>query len=62
MLKCKSCEGEYENVLDDGMQYYHACAPIEIQPEKFAERPDKRDENIGKFKEGKGVEAVNINK
>lgn len=60
MLKCKSCGGEYENILDDGMEYYHACPPIIDIDNNMLERPDKRDENIGKLKEGKGVEAVSI--
>lgn len=60
MLKCKSCEGEYKNILDDGMEYYHACAPIEDQDGKFIERPDARNENVGKEKIGKGVIGISI--
>ncbi len=60
MTKCKTCGGEYETVLKDGLNYYHACAPTETVSGKIIERSDARDENIGKFKEGKGVEAVAI--
>lgn len=61
MLKCKSCGGEYENILDDGMEYYHACPPLFDFEGEMAELADRRDENIGKFKEGKGAELVTIN-
>ena len=60
MKRCKTCGGEYETVLKDGTDYYHACAPIETAEGKIMERPDARDENIGKKKEGKGVEDVAI--
>lgn len=28
MLKCNSCGGEYEPILPDGTQYFHACPPL----------------------------------
>lgn len=60
MLKCKSCGGEYEQLLDDGMEYYHVCSPIKISENVYEERPDKRDENVGRFRAGKGIEAAVI--
>lgn len=60
MLKCKSCGGEYKNILDDGMEYYHACPPIIDIDGNMLVREDKRDENIRVKKEGKGTEVVVI--
>lgn len=28
MVKCNSCGGEYERILADGTQYFHACPPL----------------------------------
>lgn len=28
-MKCKTCGGEYVDVLPDGLRYFHACPPIE---------------------------------
>jgi hypothetical protein len=52
--QCKTCEGVYSDVCEDGLQYYHACPPIEVSKDKYAERVDKRDENAGKKMEGLG--------
>ena len=27
-FRCNSCLGEYDDVLADGTEYYHACAPV----------------------------------
>lgn len=52
--KCKTCGGEYDDVCEDGLAYYHACSDITDKDEKTAPRPDKRDENVAKKLEGKG--------
>lgn len=31
MVKCKSCGGIYEPVGSDGLQYFHACPPLNRQ-------------------------------
>lgn len=28
MVKCNTCGGEYEPILPDGTQYFHACPPL----------------------------------
>lgn len=43
--KCKICLGEYNDVCEDGLQYYHACPPVLVGEDKYTERPEKRDEN-----------------
>lgn len=43
--KCKICGGEYVDVCQDGLQYYHACPPIKVGEDEYTERPRKRDEN-----------------
>ena len=56
--KCNSCLGEYSDTCADGLAYYHACPPVQIKEDVYAERSDKRDENAGKKLEGKGREEV----
>lgn len=58
MIKCKTCGGIYTDTFQDGTKYYHACPPIDLSDTKFTERPDRRDENVGKKLEGKGSESV----
>lgn len=55
--KCKTCGGEYENVMQDGLQYYHACPQILDKDGIYIERPNKRDENAGIKLEGLGRET-----
>lgn len=67
-FECITCGGVYQNPLQDGMLYFHACPPIpNRETGQFEERPDKRDENIvldeatGKVRlksEGKGRRPV----
>lgn len=57
-LKCNSCAGVYADTCDDGLDYYHACAKIEVSEGIYIDRPDKRDENVGKLVAGKGVSMV----
>ena len=56
--KCNSCAGEYSDHCNDGLEYYHACPPVEISLGIYAERPDKRDENIRQKVEIKGREKI----
>lgn len=56
--RCKTCLGTYSDILADGMQYFHACAPeiithaqfdllgIEITPESRTPRTVVRNENL----------------
>lgn len=60
MLKCKSCNGEYNVLCNDGLYYFHACPPVEVSENVFVERQDKRDENPDKKMEGKGFEEVTV--
>ena len=47
MRQCKSCNGVYLPVQADASAYYHACAPVGMNPDGTSkERPNKRDENI----------------
>lgn len=55
---CITCEGEYTDICLDGLNYYHACPAITLENGEQKERKDKRDENIGKKKEGKGRTIV----
>lgn len=55
---CKTCLGAYDTLLSDGLEYYHACAPIAVSETESEERIDKRDENIGKKLEGKGADII----
>lgn len=48
MIKCKSCDGEYERVCTDGCLYFHACPPVVDSMGAMTERVNKRDENVGK--------------
>lgn len=59
-FKCISCAGEYADKCNDGLKYYHACPQIEVSEGVYIDRPDKRDENIGKKIQGKGVDIVAI--
>lgn len=52
--KCTTCEGKYSETLEDNLLYCHACPPVIDENEKYIERADKRDENAGVKKEGKG--------
>lgn len=52
--QCNTCLGEYNDTNPDGLAYYHACPPELIAEDTYAERKDKRDENAGQRKEGKG--------
>jgi hypothetical protein len=27
-LRCNTCQGEYDDVSDDGVPYFHACPPV----------------------------------
>lgn len=46
-LKCNTCGGEYDDVLSDGMRYFHSCAPVwDDAAKKHVERANKRDENV----------------
>lgn len=27
-VKCRTCSGEYETILADGLRYFHACPPL----------------------------------
>lgn len=47
-MRCNSCGGTYQSVQADGMDYYHACAPLAPtdQHPTGAEHPKKRDENL----------------
>ena len=56
--KCTTCEGQYEDICTDSLQYFHACAPIPDGEFNTKERTNKRDENAGKKLEGKGRTAV----
>lgn len=29
-LRCNACGGEYDDVLPDGMQYFHVCPPLSV--------------------------------
>lgn len=58
MLKCKTCGGEYEENCNDGLKYYHACADTIDITGKIVPVADKRDENVGKRLNGKGVDQV----
>lgn len=51
---CNTCLGVYSDTSGDGMRYFHACAPELIAEEEYKERKEKRDENVGQKKEGKG--------
>lgn len=42
----------------DGLNYYHACAPVSNGEDMFMERPDKRDENVKRERAGKGLEVI----
>ncbi len=44
---CLSCGGTYDDVLEDGMEYYHACPRTRINP-GGQEVPivNRRDENL----------------
>ena len=57
-LECNTCGGVYSSKNDDGTAYYHACPLILDKSGECVERPDKRDENVGKKQEGKGAEIV----
>lgn len=47
VYQCNTCQSLYKDVLDDGMLYFHACAPITDPVTGLTtERPDKRDENV----------------
>ena len=56
--KCLTCSGTYYNPQKDGLEYYHACPPVLVEVDKYEERPDKRDENIGVKLAGKGRDEV----
>jgi len=56
--KCKTCAGEYSDTCADDLAYYHSCPQIQIKEDVFAERSDKRDENAGREKEGRGREKI----
>lgn len=58
MLKCNTCGGEYKKICLDGMTYFHSCPPIVDQDNVMSERPDKRDENVGKKLQGKGADVI----
>lgn len=46
-VKCLACDGEYFDVLPDGVRYFHACAPVfDAGKKMFVERPNARDENV----------------
>jgi len=59
-LNCKSCGGEYFDVCDDGLRYFHVCPQIKFSEDVYIDRPDMRNENVGKEKQGKGVDIVAI--
>jgi len=46
-LRCKTCGGEYRDVLPDGSTYFHACAPRRLVRVRHADgtrdivRPDQ---------------------
>lgn len=55
MYRCLSCSGEYNDVGEDGVRYFHACSPTVYDftaargadgffPSKA--RPNRRDENL----------------
>jgi len=45
--RCNTCNGEYDDELPDGTEYYHACPPVyDAARQRFVERPEKRDENV----------------
>lgn len=54
-FRCLSCGGEYNDVSEDGVRYFHACSPTVYdfsavvppgQPFPEKPRPDRRDENV----------------
>ena len=56
--KCKTCGGEYDDTSGNHYEYYHACPPVLNEKNEYVEREDKRDENAGINKEGKGRDEV----
>lgn len=57
--QCTTCGGEYDEFCQDGLQYYHACAPSTDDKGIITERKDKRDENVKTKKDGLGREKIN---
>jgi hypothetical protein len=31
MHRCQTCGGQYERIQADGLEYYHACAPLNVR-------------------------------
>jgi rubredoxin len=59
--KCKSCDGEYDDLLPDGTRYFHACPPVrDPDTGEFVPRKDPRDENVLVELDGKGVKVVKV--
>jgi len=47
LYECQTCGGQYQDVLPDGLLYFHACAPLSVaEGAQGQERPDRRDENV----------------
>ncbi len=47
--ECLSCGGVYEDVLPDGMLYFHACPPTRAHPtdsNRTIPIPKRRNENV----------------
>lgn len=55
-FRCRACQGEFDSVQPDGMEYYHACAPKSAwEPGPPGERPNRRDENVALDDRGRRV-------
>lgn len=56
--KCKTCDGTYESICNDGLRYFHACPLVVDKDGVCIEMENKRDENIKSKLEGLGQEII----
>ena len=56
--QCGSCGAIYSDTCKDGLEYYHTCALVQVAEDIFEERPDKRNENVDVYLEGKGKTEI----
>jgi len=61
--RCNSCGGEYNDILEDGSLYFHACPPVtDPITGETKEHPNKRDENISQDPETGEVKIRSVGK